>query len=170
MRNITYNNLHFTLVTILRGVNCAWCNVTSCPYFRTVIMEVIWNSKDCVHCRPVQHLSFWAVVHSWIKYEMNFHLAHINMGLNIYSWNMISKCIVCSFAPLNFQNECLSCSLLQQQQQQLCLCISQLLPWLELTLWYILNCMQLHREKSIGFRLIDQFGYSTGPPFSVHIP
>jgi len=31
---------------------------------------------------------------------------------------MISKCIVCSFTPLNFQNERFSCSLLQQQQQQ----------------------------------------------------
>jgi hypothetical protein len=132
-------------------------------------MEVIWNKKDCVHCRPVQHLSFWAVVHNRTENKMNFHLAHINMGLNIYSWNMISKCIVCSFTPLNFQNERLLCSLLQQQLL-LCLCFSQLLPWLELSLWYILNCMQLHKEKSVGFTLIDQFGHSTGLPFPAHIP
>jgi len=142
--------------------------VTSCPNFSTIIMEVIWINKHCIYCWPVQHLSFWAVVHNRIVYKINFHLAHINMGLNIYSWNMFSKCIVCSFTPLSFQNECVQCRLLQQQQ--LCLCIYQLLPGLELTLWYILNCMQPHRKKSNGFRLVDQFCHSSGPPFPVHIP
>jgi len=102
---------------MLRGVNCAWCNVTSCLYFRTVIMEVIWNNKDCVLCSPVQHLSVWAIVHNRIEYKINFHLAPISMSLNIYSWSIFSKCIVCSFTPLHFQNECVPCSLLQRQQQ-----------------------------------------------------
>jgi hypothetical protein len=150
-------------------VNCEWCNVTSCPHLRTIIMEVIWNNKDCVYRMPVQHLSIWAIVHNRIDCKINFYLAPINISLNINSWNMFLKCIVCSFTPLNFQNECVPCSLLQQQLL-LSLCISQLLPWLERTLWYILNCMQLHREKSIGFRLIDQFGHSTGPCFPAHIP
>jgi hypothetical protein len=41
----------------------------------------------------------------------------------------------------------------------------QLLPSLELTLWYILDNMQPHREKSNGFRLVNQFGHSNGQPF-----
>ena len=117
-------------------------------------MGVIWINKHCIYCRPIQHSSFRAAVHNRIEYKINFHLAHINMGLNIYSLNIFSKYTVCSFTPLNFQNECVPCSLLQQQQ--LCWRIYQLLPWLELTLWYILNCMQPHREKSKGFSLVDQ--------------
>ena len=148
-------------------MKCTWCNVTSCPNFRTVIMGVIWFNKRFIYCMPVQHLSFWAAMHNRIEYKINFHLVHNNMGLNIYSWNIFSKCTVCSFTPLNFQNECVPCSLLQQQQ--LCWRIYQLLPWLELTLWYILNCMQPQSEKSNGFSLVDQFGHSTGAPFPVHI-
>jgi hypothetical protein len=136
-------------------------------------MEIICINKHCIYCRSLQHLSFWGVVHNRIEYKINFHLAHFSMSLNIYSWNMFSKCAVSLlwiFKMSVFHEFCCSSSSSSFVVAWMNEWIYQLPPWLEFTLWCILNCMQPHGEKSNGFRLVDQFGHSTGPPFPVHIP